>query len=260
MYKIAEDPPAKPKNAPTGKDSGDWGYAGLGAGLGGIAAWLIGRMIHGEKFKKSKAVQLLYLLGGMAAGGGGGFAYGKELINSLSSPTNKEPMTTDPKTHKPVPYNDIADKKTSKDLLIRHGEYAAGGAVLGGGAGYGAGALFDKIVPDNYKGIPVKLDPSDPYMPPISYTRGYKDYANYTEIGKPIFDPNGNYTGKNTTDAIVDSIEKSMNNRRKARSRAWRTRGAVGGVVTGAITGLATSLVMDNAYKQLIPEWGRGKK
>ena len=80
-------------------DSGDIGYGVLGGLLGGGAGWLLGRLIHGDRYKRHKIRQALFALSGMAAGGGLGTAYGKTLANALFGPKNPD----DPDKPEPEP-------------------------------------------------------------------------------------------------------------------------------------------------------------
>ena len=123
-------------------DSGDIGYGVLGGLLGGGAGWLLGRLIHGDRYKRNKLRQLFFALSGMAAGGGFGTLYGKTLSNKLFGPesasSNEENTNPEGKTRG-------GKKTTAKDLKYEENKPAhkgtrIGGTAVGGVGGAGVGS------------------------------------------------------------------------------------------------------------------------
>ena len=139
LYKYAgdEDSQSAPKsNESKGLNAGDWGYAAVGAGLGGGAGWLLGRLIHGNQYKEDKLKQLTYALGGAGAGGLGGLFGGSALANAFAGDEDEGGELKDPVTGK-----EMSEKEyKALEYARKKGKVKIGTSIIGGGLGLVGGS------------------------------------------------------------------------------------------------------------------------
>lgn len=276
MFKYAEmlkkaDPPSKGVNSTqyreTGKDplleakpegagkfdEGDWGYAALGAGLGGGAAWLLGRLIHGDKFRRRKWLQLLYALGGAGLGGAGGLLQGRDIVRALTADAGeKGEWDPESRTYKPEGWK--ARREHDRRMWLYRGTGALGGGAAGviGGAKAG-GSIFDKYrandmqVKRMYDTIKHNLGLKPLFKgEPINMT-GYRNVMDHGHIGaQRITDAQ-----RNALEKAFDLAGKDLGNARLKYQGVGAAAGGIGGALGGTVAGELIGRLMIGKGKQL---------